>query len=194
VQLVSELGYARGADGGFRDLAGERLRVQIASVASGEDNEKAMLSVADYWQRIGIEVETVPIPLQRQNDREYRATIPGFDLAGGGGGDLSYLERLQSKQAPVPENNYVGRNKVRYMNPELDGLIDRLFVTIPWEPRMQVLSQIVHHISDQVVIIQLFYTANPTMIAKRIEHVSESLPTAAVVSWNVHEWDVRSAQ
>src|SRR5262249_31556486 len=92
-RLVSERGYARGADGGFRDSAGERLGVQIASVVSGDDNEKAMLSVADYWQRIGIGVETVPIPLQRQNDREYRATIPGFDLAGGGGGDLSYLER-----------------------------------------------------------------------------------------------------
>jgi len=191
---VSELGYIRGADGLFRDSAGERLGVQIVSVASGEDNEKAMLSVADYWQRIGVGVETVPIPLQRQNDREYRATIPGFDLAGGGGGDLSYLERLQSKQAPVPENNFVGRNKVRYMNAELDGLIDQLFVTVPWGPRMQIMSQIVQHISDQVVIFQLFYTANPTMISRRIENVSDSLPTAAVVSWNAHEWDLRPAQ
>jgi peptide/nickel transport system substrate-binding protein len=190
-QIVGELGYTKGADGLFRDVSGDKLGVQIVSVASGEDNEKAMLSVADYWQRIGLGVETVPIPLQRQNDREYRATIPGFDLAGGGGGDTSYLERLQSNQAPVPENNFVGRNKVRYMNAEMDSLIDRFFMTVPWDQRMQVMRQIVHHISDQVVIIQLFYTANPTMILHRLENVSDSLPTAAVVSWNAHEWDLR---
>jgi peptide/nickel transport system substrate-binding protein len=189
-QMITELGYTRGADGQFRDASGERLTLHIHSVASGEDNEKSMLSAADYFQRIGIGVETISIPLQRQNDREYRATIPGFDLAGGGGGDTSYLERLRSSQAPVPENNFVGRNKVRYMNAELDGLIERFFLTVPWDARMEALRPIVHHISDQVVIIQLFYTANPTMVANRIRNVSEGLSTYAVVSWNAHEWDV----
>jgi len=190
--MIADLGYVRGGDGMLRDTSGERLVLQIVSVASGEDNEKAMLSVADYWQRIGIGAETLPIPLQRQNDREYRATIPGFDLAGGGGGDTSYLERVRSSQAPIPENSYVGRNKVRYMNPELDALVDRFFATVPWDARMEALRPIVHHISDQVMIIQLFYTANPTMIANRLKNVSESLATAAVVSWNAHEWDVET--
>jgi peptide/nickel transport system substrate-binding protein len=191
-QMVADIGYTRGGDGMLRDPSGERLSLQIVSVISGEDNEKAMLSVADYWQRIGITTEMLPIPLQRQNDREYRSTIPGFDLAGGGGGDTSYLERLRSSQAPTPENNFVGRNKVRYMSAELDALIDRFFVTVPWDARMDALRPIVHHISDQVVIIQLFYTANPTMIANRIKNVSESLATAAMVSWNAHEWDVET--
>jgi peptide/nickel transport system substrate-binding protein len=193
-QAVAELGYTRGSDGTFRDAAGERLQIQIASVISGEDNEKAMLSAADYFQRIGVAVETIPIPLQRQSDREYRATIPGFDLAGGGGGDTSYLERLRSSQAPLPENNFVGRNKVRYMSSELDGLIERFFVTVPWDTRMEALRPIVHHISDQVVIIQLFYTANPTMIAHRLHGVSESLSTLSVVTWNAHEWDATPAR
>ena len=38
------------------------------------------------------------------------------------------------------------------------------------------------------------YTVNPTMIAKRIEYVSDRLPTAAVVSWNAHEWDLALAR
>jgi len=193
-QTIADLGFARGADGVFREANGERLTIHIHSVASGEDNEKSMLSAADYFQRVGLATETVTIPLQRQNDREYRATIPGFDLAGGGGGDTSYFERLRSSQAPVPENNFVGRNKVRYMNPELDGLIERFFLTVPWDARMEALRPIVHHISDQVVIIQLFYTANPTMVADRIRNVSESLSTYAVVSWNAHEWDVTGAR
>jgi ABC-type transport system substrate-binding protein len=190
-QGVAELGYVRDAEGGFRDPSGDRLAVEIASVISGEDNEKAMLSVADYWQRIGVGVSTVPIPLQRQNDREYRATIPGFDLAGGGGGDIAYLERLKSAQAPVPENNFVGRNKTRYQNAELDALIDRFYLTIPWDERMRVLGQIVHHVSDQVVVMQLFYTAAPTMIANKLTNVSDSVATAASVTWNVHEWNLK---
>jgi ABC-type transport system substrate-binding protein len=135
-----------------------------------------------------------PFPLQRQNDREYRATIPGFDLAGGGGGDTAYLERLKSSQAPVAENNYVGRNKLRYQNPEADALIDRFFATVPWEARMEVMRSIVRHISNEVLIIQLFYTANPTMMINQLDGVSDTLATASVVTWNAHEWDLRPAR
>jgi hypothetical protein len=29
------------------------------------------------------------------------------------------------------------------------------------------------------------------MILNRLDHVSDSLATAALVSWNAHEWDLR---
>ena len=58
-------------------------------------------------------------------------------------------------------------------------------------PRMAVLRDIVFHLTDQVVILQLFYTANPTMVANRLHGVSEQLASVAAVSWNAHQWEVR---
>ena len=72
------------------------------------------------------------------------------------------------------------------MNPEFDALIDTYLTTIPAAPRMQVLGQIVHHISDQLNVMGLFYDLRTTLVSNRLEHVSAQHPT-----WNAHEWNVR---
>ena len=41
------------------------------------------------------------------------------------------LKNLYSSEAVGPENNYLGKNRSRYRNPQLDSLIDTLFITIP---------------------------------------------------------------
>jgi ABC-type transport system substrate-binding protein len=135
-QLLETLGHTRGADGTYRDAAGQRLSIEIQAVLTTDINEKAMMAVADDWQRAGIGATTVQIPIQRQGDREWRATRTGFDLAGGGSGSTA-LARFVSSEAPLPENNYVGSNKTRYMNPEYDAIVDRYFTTIPWAERAQ---------------------------------------------------------
>src|SRR6266581_3507527 len=111
------------------------------------------LAVADYWQRLGIEVEPVPIPQQRANEREYRATFPAFELLQNPN-DLKGLIRYDGSRSPLPENNYqVVGNYSRYMNPELDALIDKYFVTISPAERVQTVGRIVHHTTDQVTLI-----------------------------------------
>lgn len=186
-QLMQDLGAARGADGTFRDAAGQPLSVEIQSVITGEINEKAMLAVADYWRQLGINAVSTPIPSQRQQDREYRMGRSGFDLAGGG---TSWTE-FHSARTPLPENNFVGSNKTRYMNPEMDGLIDRYLTTIPFDPRRQILGQIVRHISDQVVVMGLFYRADSIMTSKQLEGVVADLPSGASLTWNAHLWELR---
>lgn len=146
-----------------------------------------MFAVADAWQRIGIRAQPVGIPLSRARDREYRATFPGFDLSGGVGGDVGWLQRLYSSQAPVPENRFTGRNKARNMDASFDALIDQFFTTVPRAERLFILGEIVHHISDQVVTIGLFYSAEPIMVANRLRNVSSSRTNLAATSWNAHE-------
>jgi ABC-type transport system substrate-binding protein len=162
-----------------------RLRVEIRSTTLSENN-KAMLAVADYWQRAGVAAESHTIPLARTQDAEYRANFPGCELIRQP--KLGVITRIHSARARTPQNNYRttgGFNYPRYMNPAFDALIDRFYTTIPWRERMDALRQIIHHASDQVIAMGMFYSTEANMMSSRVEN---ALPTRA---WNAHEWDIR---
>jgi peptide/nickel transport system substrate-binding protein len=188
-QEIEGLGYSRGSDGIFRDGSGQRLSVEIRTVAT-DLNQKIMLTLADAWQRIGVAVEPVTVPPQRQRDLPYRATFPAFDMQRQPS-QLDTLYNLYSYESRLPETNFVGRNYSRYMNPQLDGLLDRYFTTVPWGARMEVGRQIAHLITDQVVWIDLFYDAQPVMVSSRLKNVVIGGAAGAQDTWNVHEWDVQ---
>lgn len=183
IQIIEGLGHTRDAEGAFRDAAGRRLSVEISATAE-DQNTKPMFAVASYWQRIGLGVETVSIPIQRQRDREYRATFPGFTLQGGASGVVA-VKNSHGTQARLPENNYTGSNYSRYINPEFDALIDRFLATIPQGERMDALRAVVHHMTDQVTMMNLYYATSSTMAKLRMVNVGPD-PT-----WNAHEWDVK---
>lgn len=181
VQLIEELGYTRGTDGRFQDAANQKLSVEITTTTA-DFNQKTILSIADYWQRVGIGAEVAMIPSQRARDLEYRASFPGFALTGARNG-VRTLRNLHSSQAPLPETNFLGNNSSRYRNPELDVAIDTYFKTIPRPERIRILSEIVHHVSDQLNWMGITYDVDPTMIGGRVKNAS-TLP------WNSHLWDV----
>jgi hypothetical protein len=97
-------------------------------------------------------------------------------------------EKLHSGEAPMPHNRVQGSAHSRYANPEFDALIEQYLSTMPWEPRMQILGQIVHHISDQLNAMGLFYDLRTTLISNQLEKVNAPLyPT-----WNIDVWDFKS--
>jgi ABC-type transport system substrate-binding protein len=73
------------------------------------------------------------------------------------------------------------------MNSELDGLIERFQTTVPMAERMQVASQIVRHLTEQLPTLPLFYDALPIFVPSKLTgvHPSGNMP------WNVHEWAIR---
>lgn len=187
-EAIEALGYARASDGIFRDAAGRRLTVEIRSSLL-DTLRKSKLTVADYWQRVGVAVNPVDSPEALQRDVEYRATFPGFDTRRGTNG-VDDFKFLRSSEARLPENGFVGGNVSNYMNPELDALIDRYLVTIPRAERMQVAGQIVRHITDQVIPLLTFYDATPTIVGARLRNVASSVSSGATNTWNAHQWDV----
>ena len=100
------------------------------------------------------------------------------------------LTRMHGAEASLPDNNYRGSNRMRYRNAELDGFIDGFFSTIPRQQRTQVLGQLVHLMTDQVVPIGIYYNTEPTMVANRLVNVAPGAQSSSP-AWNAHEWDVR---
>jgi hypothetical protein len=51
---------------------------------------------------------------------------------------------------------------------------------------MQVLGQILHHETDQLPTMRLFYDPEPTPVSNRLKNVPPASP------WNAHEWELAS--
>jgi len=190
IQILEGLGFARGPDGRFRDGSNQPLTVEIRRAGDDDLEEKAVLSAADNWGRAGVTGDVVVVPPARQQDLEYRAAFPGVEISSSGAsfGDLRNIRRSEIRSA---ENSYRGRNRTGYANPELEGLLDRFYTTIPEQERNGILGQIVNHLTDRVIIMYLFWEINPTIIADRLVNIG-ARHFSAPESWNAHEWDLRS--
>ncbi len=185
---LASLGYSPGAGGRLVDSADEPPTLEIRFSTSDEIPNKITLALRDQWQAVGIGVDAVPIPAARSRDSEYRDTRPAFEVLT----QRPLLQHYLSKEVPTAATNFIGDNPTRYSNPELDALINRYTMTMPWDARMDAFGKIVHHLSSELVDIGIFYSAQPVLIGNRLLSASaaKSVPPANQV-WNAHEWDVR---
>jgi peptide/nickel transport system substrate-binding protein len=181
-QMIEGLGDTMGADGVFRTAQGDKLTVQIQTNEQNALHVPSTLSVVGDWQRLGLDMQTDILPEQRVTDREYRAIYPAFSLVSAG---ISVKPSFHSSGIPLPENRFTGSNRSRYASPELDALIDRYLITIPMAERLSVLGDIIHHQTDQVTMMPLFYQGQAAVLGStRIKGM-----TSAKV-WNAHLWSV----
>lgn len=187
VQIIDDMGFAKGADGKYREADGRPISLDIQAT-TGDINEVAQRVVADYWRKIGLEVTETAIPRARTSDNEYRYGRPGFSIAGGGNSLAATATGLHSKERPLPETRWAGRNRARYSNPEIDSLIDRYQQTLAFEPRMDLYRQVARIITDDLGNMPLFYPQRVTVWPKKLQNVNPDLPALANVYWNVTEW------
>jgi peptide/nickel transport system substrate-binding protein len=190
-QLIEEVGHTKGPDGIYRDAVGRPLSVDVLVSASQEINVKTAFAVADYWQKVGVAAKAIVEPTQMTGAerREYEAARPAFFVTRQGG-DTGGFPRLYSSEAPLAENRFVGSNAARYMSASLDNLLDRYYTTIPRPERLEVIGGIIHELSDQLVLLPLYYGAEPAVIGNRLANVGLKT-TGSMASWNANEWDLK---
>ncbi len=189
-QLIEGLGYTKGSDGLFHEATtGDKLGVELRTTTDNEILVQTQLSIVDYWQKLGVAVDPVVIPPQRAQDLPYRATFPSFEELRGPS-DLRTLTAIHSSAARTPENNFRGASYTRYMNPAFDALIERYFATIPMNDRMQVAGQILQQITDEVIVMTLFWDIEPALISNRLSNVAARQKDSSN-GWNSNEWDIR---
>ena len=190
--LIEDLGYTKGTDGQYRDRGGQRLALEVRTSSGDTLRERLLLAVSDYWQRAGVGVEPMVIPRVQAQDAAYFHTFPAFILSRNPN-SIAALTNFHSRAIPTAENGFKGTggtNYARYASPDLDSLIDRIFVTIPMAERLGAAGQIVHHMADQVNVIGLFYSTDQNMISSRLLHVN-ARAEGATEAWNAHEWRLR---
>jgi peptide/nickel transport system substrate-binding protein len=190
-QILRSLGYTKRDDGFLYDADGKKLEVSIQIPLQNDIHAKAAAAVADAWQRLGVSVIQDPLPVQRAQDREFRAQFSGFNVTERVNAlDIGDIWNFHSSRVPLPENHFVSSGFAsRYINPEVDAALEKYATTIPLSERMAAVAQLVHHQTQNLSEMPLFFGADPTMVSNRLVNVTArgSLYTQA---WNVTEWDL----
>jgi ABC-type transport system substrate-binding protein len=189
-QMVEDLGYSRGPDTTYRDAGGQRLGVEIRTTEGLDIQVKSGFVVAGYWQKLGVGVESIVSSVQQSANREWSSTFPSFSIIRTPNA-LEELTRRRMSQTPLPENNFTGANRTRYMSREYTDLIDRCFSTVPKAERTLVLRQIMGHISENLPEMGLFYNVLAVAIGKRVQNATAGAVAGSSQAWNAHQWEVR---
>ncbi|HZT07570.1 MAG TPA: ABC transporter substrate-binding protein [Chloroflexota bacterium] len=138
--LLAEAGWTPGPDGLLRNADGRRFQTSIWSTP-GSDKEIA--AIADYWRRVGLEVEETIVPAAFTRDNQYRASYPGWETTANY--DDSTFGRL--KDPSGPETRWAGANRAGYDDSRAVRLVDAYYHSMkPGDQR-----QAVRAISDFIV-------------------------------------------
>jgi peptide/nickel transport system substrate-binding protein len=189
-QLLQELGYAKAAEGSMRDpLSNQKLGVEIRTLDGYDVHFKVIYPLKEQWEQAGVSTDVVVVPRQRQADREYAATFPGF-LMYRQPTSFNSIKNLKSSLAPVAANGFVGGNYARYTSKDLDGLVDQAYATIPYSDRMNVLGQIVHLVTDSLIWMPTIFDTSPVLIGNRLVNAGSGRNT--IQTWNAYQWELTS--
>jgi peptide/nickel transport system substrate-binding protein len=179
-QLIEQLGYTRGADNVLRDAANVELSLPLWAAP---DASELALAVSEYWRRIGIVPQPHIVPPDA--DRSVMPSRPAIQMAAL---QTTLDTRFHSSDAPLPANGFRGSNRARYMNPELDALLDGYFTEIRPPEQRRTLGDVVKHIAENVVVIHIFYDIVPQLMNRRVTNVTPRSTLSQ--AWNSHQWDV----
>src|SRR5581483_3340274 len=119
---LADGGWRPAADGHIVNAAGERVTLPLRTTVEYPQEAEIM---ADYWRQVGFDVvEETASAAQTQNS-EYKATFPGFYVAGRTNNE-AVLPYFDSRQVAAPANHWSSANVMGYVNPRFDALLDQL--------------------------------------------------------------------
>src|SRR5207247_7670037 len=116
--LLTEAGYARGADGIWTSSTAGRLSFPLLTGASGP-NERELSILGDGWRRAGFDIQENIMPAAQLQDGQARSVFPGLSAISLPNGEDA-LATSSTIGISAPENRWTGRNRGGWSNAELD--------------------------------------------------------------------------
>jgi peptide/nickel transport system substrate-binding protein len=187
VQLMADAGLTRGADGFYQSAADGRLRWEVKTSGS-VDNEAEISILANTWRQAGFDFQQAVLPAAQAQDGQARATFPTLYSFGTSVGE-NMLIGMNTTGIPRPENRWSGSNRGGWSNPEFDRLSDSIGQTLDPDRRAQLIAQMTAMVSREAVTIPLFFYGNPLAATAAIVGPGPVVQETPF-EWNIHEWEI----
>ncbi len=184
-QLMNDAGLSKGSDGFYRSAPEGRLRWEIKTSAS-VDNEAETSILANSWRQAGFDFQQAVLPGSLAQDGQARATFPTLYSFGTAVGE-PMLIGMNTAGIPRPENRWTGSNRGGWSNPDFDRLADTLAQTLDPDQRAQLIAQMAGLVSREAVAIPLYFYGNPLAATSAVVGVGPVVQETTF-EWNIHEW------
>lgn len=184
-QFMREAGLSRGPDGFYHGASEGRLRWEIKTSGS-VDNQTEIAILASSWRQVGFDFQEAVLPGSLAQDGQARSTFPTLYSFGTAVGE-PMLIGMNSNGIPRPENRYTGSNRGGWSNPEFDRLADAIAQTLAPDQRAQLIAQMAGLVSRDVAAIPLYFYGSPVAATAAIVGVGPVVQETTF-EWNIHQW------
>jgi peptide/nickel transport system substrate-binding protein len=190
--LLREAGWTPGADGVVRSATdNRRFQTQIWTTPGSEQEISA---IADYWRRVGLDVEEGTVPPAFTRDNQYRASYPGWETTANYAD--SVLGRL--KDPAGPETRWAGANRAGYDDPRAVSLVDAYYRAMAPQDQLRTTRAISDFVVNELPFLPFVFEANNIGVRKGVRALEDvnggAGAGAAYGSYtrNAHLWDTGS--
>lgn len=199
-QMLEQAGWKDTNNDGVREChgcahaaEGTLMQAKLATYPDyGEPMILAQQLVAEMLKKVGIDLELQVIegnimwgdPSSGGTEQTGNYDIDMFDDGYPGTDPTDFISEYYTSASAEPG---VGQNFVRYINPELDSLIDEAY-TLDEDSRKATFCKIATVLDDQVPNIMLTSIINADAYNVRLQGIESNVND--VVTWNVADWTV----
>jgi peptide/nickel transport system substrate-binding protein len=190
--LLRDAGWIPGPDAILRHASdGRRFQNAIWGTAGARTWEIPVY--ADYWQRIGLEVDEHVIPASLVRNLEARATYPSWEVSGTGYGD-NIISRLGETPPASAETRWVG-SREGYVDPLGQQLVNRYRTRLSVPDRFDAMKAISDYMARELPILVTYFTTDYIGVRKGVQALDDLGGAGAqgnlgAVTRNSYLWDV----
>jgi peptide/nickel transport system substrate-binding protein len=183
--LLQEAGWTAGPDGALRNLLdGRPYRTSVWSTP-GADKEVA--TIADFWRRIGIDVEEYTVPAALTRDRQYRSSFPGWETSANTG-EEAIIGNIETSGTGT---------RGGYTDPRGQALVDAFRRSISPPAQLEAMRAIAGFIATELPVLPLYHQLDYLGVRKDVNALDDLAGGAGAgeqygtYSRNAYQWELR---
>jgi len=192
-QLLADAGWQRGSDGLVADASGARFDLEYRAV--GTDAETTATAIADYWKRVGIDVQLNFVPRARATDHEWMAKVPGIrnhDMVSSPLGGA--MPRYSCTRVPSERLGwfYQATNPGGYCSPEMEHWYETADSAFPFSARIEPFREMMRVALRDLPYLPLYYESEVVAVRSNVSGINRVPPkNRGRAGMHVYTWTIQ---
>lgn len=167
-KMLSKAGWKLNKKDGFRYKNGKKLSFQFMTTSANKLRELVQVYLQNEWKKVGVE-----ITIKNEPPRVYfgetitKSKFPAMAMyAWTSSPENVPRSQFHSTSIPTAKNGYSGQNVPRWVNKEVDKIIEALEVEFNAEKRKELAAKMLYHYTNEVPVIPLYYRSQISVTPK----------------------------